>query len=641
MRVYSLPLMLFFVAMLGWSMSTQANDDDMLVNDLVPQTWQMLDYLAVDYAEAIEDGVIIDDAEYEEMLEFSATSLAFIQQLPEREGKTQLVALAQHVVELVEQKADTAVVKKQGQDLAVMLLEIYPIPTAPTQAPNLILGEQVYQLHCASCHGVSGDADGPLADALDPPAIAFTDQDRADQRSPLSLYQTVTQGVEDTSMAAYKDSLTEEERWAVAFYTGTLAYVDQQAEGAVLWKEHTLARSQVSNLEELAHLRVDQMESVIGEDEARALIGFLRANPEEIEAALTGLALARGRLQASLQAYKQQDKKVAVSLALSAYLDGVEPVEPILNSKNRQLTQRIELAMGVYRTALTRDAEVADLEEQVIRIDALLEDADELVGSSYDAPTIFLASFTILLREGLEALLIIIAMLTFLSKAQRPDAVKYVHVGWIAALVAGGLTWLAARYLIDISGASRELTEGISALFAAVMLLGVGLWMHNKSVGNRWQAYLSAKVEQALNRKSILFLFLLSFISVYREVFETILFYAALWTEGLEKWLVAGMLAAIVVLTGIAWLLVQTSRRLPIGKFFSASSALIAVLAVVLTGKGISALQEAGWVAVSLAPVPSFDLLGVYPTWQTVIAQLVMLALLVVGYLYNKRLRTA
>jgi high-affinity iron transporter len=119
---------------------------------------------------------------------------------------------------------------------------------------------------------------------------------------------------------------------------------------------------------------------------------------------------------------------------------------------------------------------------------------------------------------------------------------------------------------------------------------------------------------------------------VYREVFETILFYAALSSAGRGWWLLAGVAAGALVLGIIAWLLLRTSRRLPIATFFSASSLLIAVLAVVLTGKGIAALQEAGWIPVSLAPVPHVELLGIFPTWQSLAAQLAIVAVLIVGF---------
>jgi len=636
-RLYSLLISVILVSVL--SLPTSANEPIAQgALDVVPQTWQMLDYLATDYASAVEDGEVVDAFEYEEMQEFSETIANLIHTLPEHEVKAELVQQAQGLQQLVANKVSTVEVSKQSHNLADALVQAFPIPTAPVVTPDLELGAQLYQQHCASCHGVNGAADGPLSAELDPPAIAFNDVERANQRSPLSLFQTITHGLEGTSMAAYKDSLSEDERWSLAYFSGALAYIDLLQAGADVWDTNELARAQISNLTELSRARVDQLDSVLGQQKAEQLIGFLRANPEELGAALTGIDLARGRLKASLNSYLDGDSKTAESLALSSYLDGVEPVEPALNAKAGALRVEIELAMGVYRTGLGKGIAADEAKAQVEKIDALLLTAKEKLGSAgYDATTVFLGAFTVLVREGLEALLIIVAVMAFLTKAGRTEAARYVHAGWILALLAGGLTWFVARYFINISGASRELTEGFSALFASVMLLSVGLWMHQKSVGNRWQEYIKAKMSNALSKKSAWFLFILVFVSVYREVFETILFYAALWTEGLGLWFIAGMLSAVALLAVTAWVLLRTSRQLPIGTFFSLSSALIAIIAVVLVGKGVSSLQEAGLVAVSIAPIPHIELLGVFPTWQTVSAQLVLIAVIALGYLYNKR----
>lgn len=641
-RIFSFISTLLLLSALSFTTNAQDSqaENSQATNtlDVVPQAWQMLDYLATDYAGAVENGEVVDEFEYMEMQEFSNTISSYFAQLPEHELKADLIQRSEALQQLVEAKASNEEVNKTAHLLADALVETYPIPTAPVNTPDLELGAHLYQQHCASCHGVTGAADGPLAAELDPPAIAFNDIERANQRSPLSLYQTITHGLEGTSMVAYESTLSEDERWAVAYFAGVLAYADQLEAGSELWDSSKLARAQISNLAELSRARAEQFSSVMGEQEAEQLIGFLRANPEELEEALTGLALARGRLQASINAYHEGDTKNAIALALSSYLDGVEPVEPILNTKSSSLRIQVELAMGVYRTNLSKGVAFEEAAQQAEKIDGLLEEAQEVLGSgSYDATTVFLGAFTILLREGLEALLIVVAVMAFLSKAGRREAMPFVHAGWVMALVAGALTWVAARFFIDISGASRELTEGFSALFASVMLLSVGLWMHQKSVGNRWQQYIREKMSHALNKKSAWFLFTLVFVSVYREVFETILFYAALWTDGLGLWLVAGMLCAIAILTVVAWFLLRTSRALPISTFFSASSALIAVLAVVLAGKGISALQEAGWVGVSLAPMPHIELLGMFPTWQTASAQLVVLTIIVIGYFYNKK----
>src|SRR3546814_6994487 len=137
---------------------------------------------------------------------------------------------------------------------------------------------------------------------------------------------------------------------------------------------------------------------------------------------------------------------------------------------------RIEGAMGEFRTAIGRGEPADVLASKSAVIEGLFADAETVLSpdAASDAST-FIGALTILLREGLEALLIVVAMIAFLRKADRPEVLPYVHGGWIAALVAGGATWAVAPYAISISGASRELTEGFGSPFAAVVLVSVGI----------------------------------------------------------------------------------------------------------------------------------------------------------------------
>jgi high-affinity iron transporter len=224
-------------------------------------------------------------------------------------------------------------------------------------------------------------------------------------------------------------------------------------------------------------------------------------------------------------------------------------------------------------------------------------------------------------------------MMAFLRRAERTDALPYVHGGWIAALVAGGVTWAIATYAIGISGASRELTEGFGSLLAAVILLSVGIWMHGKAQADEWRRYIAARMQGALSRGSAWFLFGLAFLVVYREVFETILFYAALWTADNGLTILAGALTAVAVLAVIAWAMLKASRKLPITEFFRYSAILIAVLAVVLAGKGVGALQEAGLIGVTpVAGAPRITMLGMFPTVEALGAQALTLAAVLIGF---------
>jgi high-affinity iron transporter len=603
----------------------------------VSQTWQMLDYLATDYAGAVRDGQVLSASEFAEMREFAGTVRQRIAQLPPGTATPALQAQATRLAQAIDAKAPIGEVASQAHALADALLAAYPVPTAPAQVPDLAQGATLYQQNCAACHGAGGHGDGPAGRALEPPPIDFTDGTRADQRSALSLFEAVSQGVEGTAMAGYADRLPVEDRWSLAYYVGTLAYAAEAREGAQAWQQSATARARLDNLDELSRARVAQLAPVLGERQARAILGYLRAHPDVLPRSAAGLALARERLAASLTAHQHGDAAEAQRLALSAYLDGVEPVEPQLDARDAALRAQLETAMGAYRTAVAGKVAEAEVLARQREADALLQRAQAtLAGGAAGAASTFLGAWTILVREGLEALLVVVALLAFLRKADRPAMLRYVHLGWSLALLAGLATWAVASYAVAISGAGRELTEGLSSLFAAAVLLCVGLWMHRKSVGGRWQSYLKAKMAATLDR-SAWFLFGLAFISVYREVFETILFYVAMWNEGPRAWLLAGIGVGAVTLAAIAWLLLRTSRRLPLGKFFSASSALIALLAFVLTGKGIAALQEAGWIGVHAAPLPRIELLGIYPTWQSVSAQLVVALVLAVGYASNLR----
>ncbi|WP_420477150.1 FTR1 family protein [Noviherbaspirillum sp. ST9] len=602
--------------------------------DRATQIWQLLDYMAVDYAGAVSGGRVTNADEYSEMQEFSQTAERLLHELPDRPAKAGLLQQAGQLKNAVENKAAEAEVASVARNLASALLSAYPVPMAPKKVPDLKHGLTLYQAQCASCHGAEGRGDGPLAAKLDPAPIAFTDRERARERSLFSLHQSITRGVEGTSMTSFA-ALSDDDRWALAFYISTLAFQkDELDAGKTAWGSDKALHTVVPSLDVLTQLTESGLEKTLPKNTAGAVLGFLRANPDEVIAAPGGtLALAKSRLRESLAALAKGDAATATRLALSSYLDGFEPVEPALAIKDKALLAKIEQSMGAYRAAVTKNDTASAREIEAQLQDALDAAQRKLEMTDDDKFGVFIGALTILLREGLEALLVVVAMIAFLKKAERREVLPYVHAGWITALAGGVLTWFAATYLIEVSGASRELTEGFSAIFAAVVLLAVGIWMHQKSLAGRWQAYIRDKLSSALGKRSALMLFILAFVTVYREVFETVLFYAALWSDGAGGHLLAGLGLGIVILAAIAYVMLRTSARLPIGQFFAVSSALVAVLAVVLMGKGVAALQEAGMLDVTPLDVPSVDLLGIYPSMQTIVAQIVVL-LVVAGSMF-------
>ena len=606
----------------------------------VETAWRLLDYVAVDYGGAVENGRIKSTTEYAEMTEFSASVATRLAALPLKPERQRLIDGAATLRQAIASKSDPQRIATLAHGLAASLLAAYPVPLAPANAPDIGRGATLFAQNCAACHGMSGDGHGPNAATLDTPPIAFTDAERARKRSVFALYQVISQGIDGTAMASF-DDLPAADRWALADYAGHFAFSDAEArKGEALWKSDPAVRKLIPDLKTLVDTTPQMLAKSIGRDEADALMAYLRRHPDAVVAKPSGsLDLVRSRLAESLDAYKAGNVDHASELALSAYLDGFEPVEPTLGARDATLLATIEGAMGEYRAALQRGVPVEDAASRVAALDSLFVDADNaLAPSAASGLTTFVGAASILLREGLEALLIVVAMIAFVRKAERPEVLPYVHGGWIGALVAGFATWLVATYAIGISGASRELTEGFGSLFAAVVLLSVGIWMHGKAQADRWQHYIHTKMAKALSGSSAWFLFGLAFVVVYREVFETILFYAALWTPGNGAMLLAGMGTAIVALAGIAWAMLRYSRQLPIATFFKYSAWLMAVLTVVLAGKGVAALQEAGIIDIApLMAAPRIALLGVFPTVQSLATQLLMLAAIVLGFTFNQR----
>jgi high-affinity iron transporter len=274
-------------------------------------------------------------------------------------------------------------------------------------------------------------------------------------------------------------------------------------------------------------------------------------------------------------------------------------------------------------------------------VQALLADTQRLLaGTGLSGAPAFASAFLILLREGLEAVLVVAAIVALLVRSGRRDGLPAVHGGWLVALGLGVLTWVAASYVVTISGATREVAEGVTALVAAGILLYVGFWMHEKSHAQRWQAYVRGRLQGALGRGATWGLATVSFLAVYREVFETVLFYQALWLQtapGGEHALLGGLVSAAVVLAVLSWLIVRGSLRLPLGVFFGATSIALAGLAVVMAGQGIAALQEAALLTPYPVAGPRLPVLGLYPDGLGLVVQAGLALLVVVGFAWRSR----
>ena len=595
----------------------------------------------MDYPEAVKGGKVADQGEYDEQVEFSANVRAMIGELPARPERAGLEATAARLAAAIRDKRPGDEVAKIARELRGRIIETYRVQVSPRRAPDLASAPADFATHCAVCHGAAGRGDGPAAKSLTPPPADLTDAARQGQLSVFGLYNTITLGIKGTAMTGFA-ALSEAQRWALAFHVSTLAGPgDERARGAALWKGGAGQR-ELGDLRALVMATPREVTARLGGDGA-AVLAYLRGEPKAVGVGReSALDLSARLLGESVEAYRGGDAPRAHRLAVTGYLEGFELVEAPLGAVDGALKTRVEAEMLRYRSMLLAGAPVDAVEAQARAIQALLVTARQRLDAARLSPaTVFTSALVILLREGIEAILVLAALIALLIKSGRREARRYVHAGWIAALALGGVTWLAASYLITLSGAGREITEGVTALLAAAMLLYVGFWMHRHAHAARWKAFIETRVASALSGRTMWALGSISFLAVYREAFETVLFYQALWLEaGPEGHLAvgAGCAAAVVGLVVLAWLILKVGLRLPLGWFFGGGSILMAVLAVVLAGKGIAALQEAGALPVGPLDLPAVPSLGLYPTWQGVLTQLVVV-LLIVGAVAYARLR--
>ncbi|MFA0811230.1 cytochrome c/FTR1 family iron permease [Microbulbifer epialgicus] len=587
------------------------------------QLMQMAEYIGVDYPEAVADGKIINIDEYAEMEEFAQLLIDRGGQLSESAEAQAIRTEAQALQAAIQRKASVKDVQVHTASLRQGLLSIAPALALPRALLSLDESRALYQAQCIACHGVEGKGDGPLAAQLEPAPTNFHERERAENRSLLGLYDAISNGIDGTSMTAFHN-LNEHQRWSLAFYVGGLAFAG----------EADTAEGTQPSLQDLVMyspqvLRNDRPEV------STAAVAALRANPGALFPADQArgdapIEVARAQLKKSLAAYRQGDYANARTLAISAYLDGFEMAENSLDSLDADLRLATERELLGLRAQLNAGSDPQQVEVQVGVILQQLDRAESLLqDSNLSGVTLFVASLLILLREGLEALLVVLALTTILVKTGRRDALKFVHIGWIGAFAAGFATWVAAQSVVTISGASREVMEGVAALLAAVVLFYVGFWMHSKTQAHEWQKYIQDSINRSLSTGALWGIAGLSFIAVYREIFETILFYQSLLTQTSESQyntLWAGIGAGVALLSIVGFALVRYSARLPIGKFFSATTFILLALSFILAGKAIAALQEAAWIGISPLPVQfSFDWLGIYSTWQGIGLQGVIL----------------
>ncbi|MFB5612663.1 MAG: FTR1 family protein, partial [Nitrosarchaeum sp.] len=353
----------------------------------------------------------------------------------------------------------------------------------------------------------------------------------------------------------------------------------------------------------------------------------------------------RERLEETLLHYSRGDIQSAHASARSAYLDSYEFVEIPLRAIDPDFTLEVEYQFATLRNLIKQEAPQKEIHEVIIAIKRNLDESERIVtGTGQLAPSIaFTSSFAIVFREGLESVLILGAILTYLEASRNTQFKKYIYYGIVAAFAATAVTWIIASYIIEISGANRELIEAIAALSATAVLFYVSFWVLNKIEHKKWMEFVKAKVWQATTTGSVMVFVMLSFFTVYREGFETVLFYQAMsgFAKYMEVYVGLGFIAGLISLLGLYYVMRKLGRKLPLRALFGLTMGVGAYLSIAFLGNAIRELQILDIVPYTglIGIVPRLDInlammTGIYPTLETIIAQTILLAVYLIASSY-------
>ena len=256
----------------------------------------------------------------------------------------------------------------------------------------------------------------------------------------------------------------------------------------------------------------------------------------------------------------------------------------------------------------------------------------------------FIPALLIMFREGLEAILVVVAIMAYLIKSNNQKYLSPVYNYAVAAIAASFVTAYIFSEVLDTfaAGANQELIEGITALIAVVVLLSISFWMGGKSNEKNWKKYIEDMVQSSMTTGRAKALGVAVFLAVYREGAEVILFYQALFNSatGDTHMIWAGFGAACIILAILFAIIQKGLIRIPLRQFFVVTSTFMYLLAVSFAGSGVSELQEAQVISQTVIPwswLPNIDWLGLYPTYETIGIQLLLLAFAAIIWIYKRK----
>ena len=589
---------------------------------------------AQEYRLGVVGGRVVLQPEVDEAALFLQESRRSAAALPNRVA-TEAIAKLDSIIALVKRTGSPDSVDVHVSQLTTALAARLGVALddLPADTPSLERGAEVYAANCSSCHGAQGKGDGPAAIGLDPTPTNLSETAALEDQSPLDYYRRITIGVVGTAMPSFENRLPAQDRWAAALYASLLRLPPPSGE-----VPQTLALFAVTGRMSDADL-LQPLRAIDKSPANLSRIAAIRSAQPDASAVVTAQVFDRVRSQLdSAYMLARRGDPSASTAAFDAYMT-FEQVERGVRAKNPTLAAELERDFASLRAAVGNTMDAKRLEEIRQQLDIGLERAEVTARDSLSPENLALQSFIIILREGLEAILIVGALTTFLVKMGASHRRRDIHLGVGAALGASVATAVAIETVFHISPARQEMLEGVTMVVAAIVLFYVSYWLLSKMEVVKWNHFVKSKVNDALTSGSSLALASAAFLAVYREGFETVLFYKALFLTGGDHSsmpIAAGILAGAAVLVAVYVAISRFGVRLPLKPFFAVTSAFLYYMAFVFAGKGVAELQAGGLLPTTLVSwVPRLPALGIYPTLESSLAQAVLLALLLLALIWT------
>ncbi|HET8746864.1 MAG TPA: FTR1 family protein [Ramlibacter sp.] len=354
------------------------------------------------------------------------------------------------------------------------------------------------------------------------------------------------------------------------------------------------------------------------------------------------IVLARTLLREAVWAYVRHDVALARN-QVGAAREALRPLAARVEASDAGLRHEIRRELRALAAAIDTHQRAGTVAAHATRVERLLDRAAErLERDARTAAALYVSALLVPLREGIGAVLVLAALAAMVRRSGQAAAMDPLHAGWMAAVLLTLATWFAAGPFVESGGADWEVTEGVTTLLAAAMLLYVVFGLPRRSSPLARETLLPDGSNGAVERRTAWALAGVAFLALYRELFEIVILLQVLWAHASASGrsaIAGGVASAAVLLAALAWAIVRFSGALPFARLQAATSVLLAAIALVFVGHGISELQDAQLLPASAVRFAMLPALGLHPTAQGLAAQGLVAGLGLAVLLHHRRRR--